>query len=120
MICAQARGGLKAAMIQALRPGKPGRGPRRRSGAGKGSGSAIVPEALKILHRPWDVEARPVPVHWEGDLITGAFNRSSVGTLVERKAVLSRTDGNGAEAALEPVRQKWNPVLSKDRRPRKT
>jgi IS30 family transposase len=34
----------------------------------------------------------------------GAFNRSSVGTLVERKTrfvVLCKMDGNGAEAALE-------------------
>ena len=37
-------------------------------------------------------------------MIKGAFSRSSVGTLVERKTrflVLSKMDGNGAEAALE-------------------
>lgn len=40
----------------------------------------------------------------EGDLIKGAFNRSSVGTLVERKTrfvVLCKMNGNGAEAALD-------------------
>ena len=44
------------------------------------------------------------PGHWEGDLLKGAFNRSSVGTLVERKTrfvVLCKMDGNTAEAALE-------------------
>ena len=37
-------------------------------------------------------------------MIKGAFSRSSVGTLVERKTrflVLSKMDGNGAEAGLE-------------------
>jgi IS30 family transposase len=99
MIYAQARGGLKAAMIEALRQGKPRRGIRRRTVAG----SAIVPERLKILHRPEEVEARLVPGHWEGDLIKGAYNRSSVGTLVERKTrlvTLAKMEGNGAEAAL--------------------
>jgi IS30 family transposase len=99
MIYAQARGGLKAALVEALRQGKPKRGTRRRTLAG----SAIVPERLKILHRPEEVAARLVPGHWEGDLIKGAFNRSSVGTLVERKTrfvTLAKMEGNGAEAAL--------------------
>jgi IS30 family transposase len=99
MIYAQARGGLKAAMILALRHGKTRRGTRRRTFPG----SAIVPERLRILHRPEEVEARLIPGHWEGDLIKGAFNRSSVGTLVERKTrlvTLAKMEGNGAEAAL--------------------
>jgi IS30 family transposase len=100
MIYAQARGGLKAALVEALRQGKPRRGTRRRTLAG----SAIVPERLRILHRPEEVEARLVPGHWEGDLIKGAYNRTSVGTLVERKTrlvTLAKMQGNGAEAALE-------------------
>lgn len=100
MIYAQARGGLKAALVEALRQGKPKRGVRRRTVAG----SAIVPESLKITHRPEEVAARLVPGHWEGDLIKGAFNRSSVGTLVERKTrfvTLAKMEGNGAEAALD-------------------
>ena len=47
---------------------------------------------------------RQWPGHWEGDLIKGAFNRSCVGSLVERKTrfvVLCRMDGCTAEAALE-------------------
>ena len=99
-IWAQPRGGLKAAMVEALRQGKTKRGTRRRTLAG----SSIVPESLKIIHRPEEVGARLVPGHWEGDMIKGAANRTSVGTLVERKTrfpVLSKMDGNGAEAALE-------------------
>jgi IS30 family transposase len=98
-IYAQPRGGLKAAMIEALRQKKPARGRRRTTLAG----SSIVPESLRIIHRPEEIEARIVPGHWEGDLIKGAFNRSSVGTLVERKTrfvVLCKMNGNGAEAAL--------------------
>jgi len=98
-IYAQPRGGLKAAMIQALRQKKPARGRRRTTLAG----SSIVPESLRIIYRPEEIEARIVPGHWEGDLIKGAFNRSSVGTLVERKTrfvVLCKMNGNGAEAAL--------------------
>jgi IS30 family transposase len=100
MIYAQPRGGLKAAMTEALRQGKTRRGIRRRTCAG----SAIVPESLKIIHRPEEVDARLIPGHWEGDMIKGAGNRTSVGTLVERKTrflILSKMNGNGAEAALE-------------------
>ena len=64
----------------------------------------MVPESLRIIHRPEEIEARIVPGHWEGDLIKGAFNRSSVGTLVERKTrfvVLCKMDGNGAAAVLD-------------------
>ena len=59
---------------------------------------------LRIVNRPEEIEARLVPGHWEGDLIKGPVNRSSVGTLVERKTrfmVLCRLRGNGAEAILD-------------------
>jgi len=99
-IYAQPRGGLKLAMIEALRQAKPTRGHKRTTLAGR----SMVPESLRIIHRPEDIEARIVPGHWEGDLIKGAFNRSSVGTLVERKTrfvVLCKMNGNGAEAVLD-------------------
>jgi IS30 family transposase len=99
-IYAQPRGGLKTAMVEALRQAKPARGRRRTTLAG----TSMVPETLRIINRPEEIEARLVPGHWEGDLIKGAFNRSSVGTLVERKTrfvVLCKTNGNGAEALLD-------------------
>ena len=99
-IHAQPRGGLKALMIEALRQAKPARGRRRTTLAG----SAMVTETLRIIHRPEDIEARLVPGHREGDLIKGAFNRSAVGTVVERKTrfvILSKMRGCTARAALE-------------------
>jgi IS30 family transposase len=99
-IYAHPRGGLKQAMIEALRQEKPARGRRRTSIAATG----FVPEQLRIVHRPEAIELRQLPGHWEGDLIKGAFNRSCVGTLVERKTrfvVLCRMDGCTAQDALE-------------------
>ena len=99
-IHAQPKGALKAAMIEALRQAKPARGLKRTTLAG----TSMVPESLRIIHRPEEIEARLIPGHWEGDLIKGAFNRSSVGTLVERKTrfvVLCKMEGNTAAAALE-------------------
>jgi len=99
-IYAQPRGSLKTLMIEALRQAKPKRGARRTTLAGY----AMVPETLRIIYRPEDIEARLVPGHWEGDLIKGAFNRSAVGTVVERKTrfvILSKMNGCTASAALE-------------------
>ncbi|MFC3656439.1 IS30 family transposase [Xanthomonas hyacinthi] len=99
-IYAHPRGGLKQALVDALRQSKPTRGRRRTTAAAR----TWVPEELRIVHRPEAVEQRLLPGHWEGDLIKGAFNRSCVGTLVERKTrfvVLCRMDGCTADAALE-------------------
>ena len=65
-------------LLACLRQGKPQRGRRSRDGERRGRICDIIRE------RPAEVEGRLVPGHWEGDLIKGAGNRSSVGTLVER------------------------------------
>ena len=99
-ICAQPRGDVKAAMTLSLRHAKPVRGLKRATL----TGSAMVPESLRIINRAEEIEARLVPGNREGGLIKGAFNRSSVGTLVERKTrfvVLCKMNGDGAEAVLD-------------------
>lgn len=99
-IYAHPRGGLKKELVEALRQSKPTRGLRRTTAAKR----TRVPEQLRIVHRPEEVQKRLVPGHWEGDLIKGAFKRSCAGTLVERKkrfVILCKMDGCTAEAALE-------------------
>lgn len=64
-----------------LRTGRSHRRPRRRGDQRRPR--FVVPIAM-IDERPAEVLDRNVPGHWEGDLIVGAFNRSAIGTLVER------------------------------------
>ncbi len=98
-------------MIEALRQAKSAHGLKRTILAG----SAMVPDTLRIIHRPGDKEAPLVPVHWDGDLIKGAFNRSSVGTLVERKTrfvVLCRMNANGADAVVDSFTRQMKRLLA--------
>lgn len=98
-IYAYPRGGLKQALLEALRQGKPSRGRPRTTAASR----SFVPDELRIQHRPEHIQSRLLPGHWEGDLIKGAYNRSAVGVLVERKTrfvVLCRMDGCTAADAL--------------------
>jgi IS30 family transposase len=79
-IYAVPRGELRRELLACLRQGKPHRGRRSKDGERRGRICAMT----SIRERPAEVDGRLVPGHWEGDLIKGAGNRSSVGTLVER------------------------------------
>lgn len=57
-IYAHPRGALKQGLIQALRQAKTTRGRRRPSAAGRAS---FVPEPLRIIHRPEDVNIGRCP-----------------------------------------------------------
>ncbi len=97
-IYAVPRGELRRVLLACLRQAKPQRGRRSKDGERRGRICDIIRE------RPAAVEGRLVPGHWEGDLIKGAGNRSSVGTLVERtsrKVVLIKLADAKAETARD-------------------
>ncbi len=79
-IYAHPRGDLRTELIKLLRKHRKKRMPRTRGTDRRGK----LKEITSIAARPKEVETRAVAGHWEGDLIKGKFNRSSVGTLVER------------------------------------
>ena len=99
-----ARGELRKSLIACLRQGCSTRMPRSRGQDRRGQISG-----MQSIHvRPPVVEDRLVPGHWEGDLIKGAGNRSSVGTLVERSSgfvVLAKICSASAADALASFSQ---------------
>jgi transposase, IS30 family len=101
----QGRGALRAELTRCLRTGRALRRPHARIPRG-----GQLRDMVLISERPAEVEDRAVPGHWEGDLIIGAFNRSAIGTLVERKsrytllvALRGRTPDHVREALAERV-----------------
>jgi transposase, IS30 family len=93
------QGALKRELVACLRQGRGKRRPRSRGQDRRGR----IADMVSLHVRPPEVADRLVPGHWEGDLIKGAGNRSSVGTLVERSSrlvVLVRLDNATAEGVL--------------------
>jgi IS30 family transposase len=94
------RGELRKDLIGCMRQERSTRKPRTRGEDRRGK----ILNMQSIHIRPPDVESRLVPGHWEGDLIKGARNASSVGTLVERMTgflVLAKMSSASAADALE-------------------
>jgi len=94
------RGELKRELIACLRHHNQVRKPRSRGTDRRGQ----IPDMQSIHIRPAEVEDRLIPGHWEGDLIKGASNRSSVGTLVERTTgfvVLAKMDSATTKAVVD-------------------
>lgn len=102
----QAKGQLKRNISQQLRSGRTARRPRTAPDARK---PRFREPMVMISERPPEVEDRAVPGHWEGDLITGAANKSAIGTLVERSSrnviLLHLPDGHGSGKVQEAVGQ---------------
>ena len=75
-------GGLSRELpARVLRTRRLRRRPHRRPGERRPNGITAM---TMIDQRPAEAAARQEPGHWEGDLITGASNRSAIGTLVDR------------------------------------
>jgi IS30 family transposase len=94
------RGELKRDMIACLRHHNQVRKPRSRGVDRRG----LIKDMQSIHIRPPEVEDRIIPGHWEGDLIKGAGNRSSVGTLVERTTrfvVLAKMNDAGTVSVVD-------------------
>jgi IS30 family transposase len=106
---AMPRTSLRSELLDLLRKGHKTRLPRARGTDRKGG----IPNMTSIDMRPPEVAARIVPGHWEGDLIKGANNQSSVGTLVERLSryvMLVKLDGATAEDILHGFKRRLQSI----------
>lgn len=114
-IYAMPRGTLRAELVSLLRMSHKARMPRTR-GQGRFTG---LRDMTAIALRPPEVAARVVPGDWEGDLIKGQGNRSSVGTLVvrvSRYTMLVKLDDASAANVLEGFTRRLRSVPASLRR----
>ena len=85
-------GGLSRELpARVLRTRRRRRRPHRRPGERRPNGIIAM---TMIDQRPAEAAGRTQPGHWEGDLITGASNRSAIGTRRKRSRCRKRT-GSG-------------------------
>ena len=108
-IYAHPKGELRKALVACLRQARNTRRPRSGGEDRRGQ----IPEMVSIHVRPPEVNDRVMPGHWEGDLIKGAGNRSSVGVLVERTTrlvLLAKMPDATAESALAAFTAKLNQI----------
>jgi transposase, IS30 family len=108
-IYAYPRGELRRQLIACLRQGRSKRRPRSGGVDRRGQ----IPEMVSIHVRPPQVNDRLMPGHWEGDLIKGAGNQSSVGVLVERSSrmvMLCKMPDATAASALAAFTFKLNQI----------
>ena len=97
---AMPRGELRRELIACLRWSRDKRRSKTRTPDVRGH----IAEMQSIHLRPPEVADRLIPGHWEADMIKGAMNRSSVGTLVERTmlmVVLAKMPDGTAQSALD-------------------
>jgi IS30 family transposase len=78
----QGRGELRRELTKALRTGRARRKPHRKADSRRAD--SFTDSMMMITDRPAEADDRAVAGHWEGDLITGEYNGSAIGTLVER------------------------------------
>jgi len=112
---AMPRGELRRELIACLRWSRDKRRSKTRAADGRGH----IAEMQSIHLRPPEVTDRLIPGHWEADLIKGAMNRSSVGTLVERTTLmtaLAKMPDGTAQSALDGFSEALSAIPSELRK----
>ena len=120
-IYALPRGELRKELIASLKQSHKTRRPRTRGKDRRGQ----IPDLRPISERPQEVQDRLIAGHWEGDLIKGKGNKSSVGTLVERTSryiILVKLDDATSPTvtgafiqAMQPIPEHLRKTLTYDR-----
>lgn len=112
---AMPRGELRRELIACLRWSRDKRRSKTRAPDGRGH----IAEMQSIHLRPPEVTDRLIPGHWEADMIKGAMNRSSVGTLVERTTLmtaLAKMPDGTAQSALDGFSEALSAIPSELRK----